>query len=134
MHCPKMCVPKIQANYKINIDMKNKKIGKSIFMIAFLLPSCLCFLIFYAYPIAQIIITSFCKWDYTNLANPILYGKEEYLSGLFFISWKDVRCSISSREYEKMINEGMIQKLDFSNISNYRYIKIYIDVRWCCSR
>ena len=34
------------------------------------------------------------------------YGKEEYLSGLFFISWKDVRCSISSREYEKMINEG----------------------------
>lgn len=28
MHCPKMCVPKIQVNYKINIDMKNKKTYK----------------------------------------------------------------------------------------------------------
>ena len=79
-----------QAQFYIRkvIDMKNKKIGKSIFMIAFLLPSCLCFLIFYAYPIVQIIVTSFCKWDYTNLANPALYSGEELFSNYEYIFTK----------------------------------------------
>ena len=68
--------------------MKNKKIGKSIFIIAFLLPSCLCFLIFYAYPIVQIIVTSFCKWDYTNLTNPVLYSGDELFSNYEYIFTK----------------------------------------------
>lgn len=63
----------------------NKKTSKSIFMFLFLVPSCLCFLVFYAYPIVQIIVTSFCKWDYTNLANPTLYGKEEFFSNYEYI-------------------------------------------------
>ena len=63
----------------------NKKIGRSIFIFLFLVPSCLCFLFFYAYPIVQIIVTSFCKWDYTNLSNPVLLAKEEIFSNYQYI-------------------------------------------------
>ena len=59
--------------------------GRNLFIILFLLPSCLCFLIFYAYPIVQIIVTSFCKWDYTNLSNPVFYEGKELLSNYRYI-------------------------------------------------
>ena len=62
-----------------------KKSSRAIFMTLFLLPSCLCFLIFYAYPILQIIVTSFCKWDYTNLKNPTFYGAGELLTNYKYI-------------------------------------------------
>lgn len=63
----------------------NRKSGKAIFIILFLLPSLSCFLIFYAWPILQIIITSFCKWDYTNLANPELLPPDQMLSNFQYI-------------------------------------------------
>ena len=62
-----------------------KKSNRAIFMTLFLLPSCLCFLIFYAYPILQIIVTSFCKWDYTNLKNPTFYEAGELLTNYKYI-------------------------------------------------
>lgn len=62
-----------------------KKSNRAIFMTLFLLPSCLCFLIFYAYPILQIIITSFCKWDYTNLKNPTFFEAGELLTNYKYI-------------------------------------------------
>ena len=62
-----------------------KKSSKAIFMTLFLLPSCLCFLIFYAYPILQIIVTSFCKWDYTNLKNPEFFTAGELLTNYKYI-------------------------------------------------
>ena len=62
-----------------------KKSSKAIFMTLFLLPSCLCFLIFYAYPILQILVTSFCKWDYTNLKNPVFYEAGELLTNYKYI-------------------------------------------------
>lgn len=62
-----------------------KKRSRAIFMLAFLIPSCLCFLIFYAYPIVQIAVTSFCKWDYTNLSNPQLYDVGELLTNYKYI-------------------------------------------------
>ena len=71
------------------MERKGKKMkrnqGRNLFIILFLLPSCLCFLIFYAYPIVQIIVTSFCKWDYTNLSNPIFYEGKELLSNYRYI-------------------------------------------------
>ena len=63
----------------------NKKSSRAIFMTLFLLPSCLCFLIFYAYPILQIIVTSFCKWDYTNLKNPTFFAAGELLTNYKYI-------------------------------------------------
>ena len=62
-----------------------KKTSRTIFMTLFLLPSCLCFLIFYAYPILQIIVTSFCKWDYTNLKNPEFFAAGELLTNYKYI-------------------------------------------------
>jgi len=62
-----------------------KDLGKKLFIFAFLIPSCACFLIFYAYPIVQIIATSFCKWDYTNLNNPVFYTGEELFSNYQYI-------------------------------------------------
>lgn len=71
-------------NEKRGYEMK-KKSSRAIFMTLFLLPSCLCFLIFYAYPILQIIVTSFCKWDYTNLKNPTFFPAEELLTNYQYI-------------------------------------------------
>ena len=62
-----------------------KKSSRAIFMTLFLLPSCLCFLIFYAYPILQILVTSFCKWDYTNLKNPVFFEAGEILTNYKYI-------------------------------------------------
>lgn len=35
------------------------------------------------------------------------YAKEEYLSGLYFISWKDVRCHLTRESYDLMIDKGI---------------------------
>lgn len=63
----------------------NKKAAKAVFITLFILPSCICFLMFYAYPIVQIIVTSFCKWDYTNLNNPEFFGPGELLTNYQYI-------------------------------------------------
>ena len=62
-----------------------KKTTRTIFITLFLLPSCLCFLMFYAYPILQIIVTSFCKWDYTNLNQPEFFPQGELLTNYKYI-------------------------------------------------
>ena len=63
-----------------------KKDGKkNIFIFLFVAPAVAAFLLFYAYPILQIIVTSFCKWDYTNLANPELLPAGERLSNYKYI-------------------------------------------------
>lgn len=79
----------------------NKKRGKSIFIAIFLIPACLCFFMFYAFPIAQMIITSFYKWDYTNLNNPQFYGFDkmftnyEYVFTQYPYFWEALRNSLS---------------------------------------
>lgn len=35
------------------------------------------------------------------------YAKEEFISGLFFVSWKDVRCSFTKEEYEELMLKGI---------------------------
>ncbi len=62
-----------------------KNFGKNLFIFLFLMPACLCFVIFYGYSIVQIIATSFCKWDYTNLSNPVFYEGKELLSNYKYI-------------------------------------------------
>ena len=58
---------------------------KTIFIILFLAPALFAFVMFYVYPIAQIVVTSFCKWDYTNLANPELLPAGERLNNYKYI-------------------------------------------------
>ena len=64
--------------------MKQRR-NKAIFITLFLIPACLCFLMFYAYPILQIVVTSVCKWDYTNLSSPQFYGVGELLTNYKYI-------------------------------------------------
>ena len=64
--------------------MKRDK-KKILFIILFLAPALFAFVMFYAYPILQICITAFCKWDYTNLANPQLLPSGERLANFKYI-------------------------------------------------
>lgn len=48
--------------------------GKNLFIFAFLAPGILLFALIYAYPLVNIFITSFTKWDFKNLANPQFLG------------------------------------------------------------
>lgn len=47
---------------------------RKVFIFCFLLPSILLFCVIYLYPLINIFVTSFCKWDSTNLANPEFLG------------------------------------------------------------
>jgi raffinose/stachyose/melibiose transport system permease protein len=47
---------------------------KKIFVLAFLAPTLIAFCIFYLYPLITVFVTSFCKWDYTNITSPEFWG------------------------------------------------------------
>lgn len=64
--------------------MKRKR-ERSIFITLFLIPAMICFFVFYAFPIFQIFVTSFYKWDYTNLNNPEFYGFDKMFSNYEYI-------------------------------------------------
>ena len=52
------------------------------FIFAFLTPTLIAFTIFYLYPIVTVFVTSFCKWDYTNINAPEFFGLERYVEQL----------------------------------------------------
>lgn len=60
----------------LNISKKKAKFNwqRSVFIISFLAPTMLAFCIFYLYPIITVFVTSFCKWDYTNITKPEFFG------------------------------------------------------------
>lgn len=47
---------------------------RNFFIFAFLLPTLVAFCLFYLYPIITILYTSFCKWDFSNVAHPQFLG------------------------------------------------------------
>ena len=55
---------------------KKSKLGirRTGFIIAFLAPTLFVFCVFYLYPIITVFVTSFCKWDYTNITSPEFFG------------------------------------------------------------
>lgn len=61
---------------KQKIKKKKNKLGKrkAGFIIVFLAPTLLAFCAFYLYPIITVFVTSFCKWDYTNITDPEFLG------------------------------------------------------------
>lgn len=66
---------------------KKGKLGmrKNGFIIAFLAPTLIAFCVFYLYPIVTVFITSFCKWDYTNITSPEFFGLKEMWSNYDYI-------------------------------------------------
>ncbi|WP_321004291.1 carbohydrate ABC transporter permease [Eisenbergiella porci] len=63
----------------------NRSVRKTGFIFLFLLPTMLCFCVFYLYPILTVIITSFAKWDYTNLTSPQIYPIKELFTNYQYI-------------------------------------------------
>ena len=49
------------------------------FIFAFLAPTLIAFVIFYLYPIVTVFVTSFCKWDYTNINAPEFFWHKKYV-------------------------------------------------------
>lgn len=80
--------------------MKNKlSRRKKAFIFAFLAPTLIAFCIFYLYPIITVFVTSFCKWDYTNITNPEFFGWKEmwsnydYIFNIYPYFWEALRNS-----------------------------------------
>lgn len=80
--------------------MKNKlSRHRKAFIIAFLAPTLIAFCIFYLYPIITVFLTSFCKWDYTNITNPEFFGWKEmwnnydYIFNIYPYFWEALRNS-----------------------------------------
>ncbi|MDD3337322.1 MAG: sugar ABC transporter permease [Lachnospiraceae bacterium] len=78
----------------------NIKARRTLFITLFLLPTCICFLVFYAYPILQILATSFCQWDYTNMTSPKLlpmndlFANYKYIFREYPYFWEALRNSL----------------------------------------
>lgn len=67
----------------------NAKKRKNLFIIFFLLPGIILFGIIYAYPLINIFITSFTKWDYTNIIRPQFLGVDNIFGNYIRLFTKD---------------------------------------------
>ena len=65
--------------------LQSRKAQKRRFIFLFLLPTLVCFFLFYFYSVATIFITSFTKWDYTNLNNPQFLGFDKLFENYRYI-------------------------------------------------
>lgn len=70
-----LSLPVFIGGIKLKESINNKKKSKlrmrrTGFIIAFLAPTILAFCVFYLYPIITVFVTSFCKWDYSNITSP----------------------------------------------------------------
>ena len=73
---------------KDNICKKKKsKLGirRTGFIVAFLAPTIIAFCIFYLYPIITVFVTSFCKWDYSNITSPEFFGFQDLWNNYEYI-------------------------------------------------
>lgn len=55
------------------------------FIAAFLTPTLIAFAVFYLYPIVTAFLTSFCKWDYTNINAPEFFGWKDMWNNYKYI-------------------------------------------------
>ena len=72
---------------------------RKVFVAGFLAPTLIMFCIFYLYPLVTVFVTSFCKWDYSNIANPEFFGWKDMFNNYKYIFttypffWEAVRNS-----------------------------------------
>lgn len=59
--------------------------AKRGFICLFLAPTIVAFCIFYLYPLLTVFVTSFCRWDYTNLTSPEFFGWKEMFQNYKYI-------------------------------------------------
>lgn len=88
---------------KKNSSKKIKSVAwrRRCFVLAFLLPTLVAFCVFYLYPIVTVFLTSFCKWDYTNIRSPKFFGLSEmwnnykYIFSTYPYFWEALRNSFA---------------------------------------
>ena len=70
-----------------NIEQKKNKLGmrRRGFIVTFLAPTMIAFCIFYLYPIITVFLTSFCKWDYSNITSPEFFGIQDLWNNYHYI-------------------------------------------------
>lgn len=73
------------ANKSGGFSSKRKDWKRTGFILAFLAPTIISFCIYYLYPIITVFVTSFCKWDYTNIANPEFFGFKDMWSNYKYL-------------------------------------------------
>ena len=81
--------------------MKTKRMSRKRkgFILAFLTPTVIAFVLFYLYPIVTVFLTSFCKWDYTNITSPEFFGfadmwnNYQYIFELYPYFWEALKNS-----------------------------------------
>ena len=54
------------------------------FIIAFLAPTLIAFCVVYLYPIITVFVTSFCKWDYTNITRQEYFGRSHHWVNYYY--------------------------------------------------
>lgn len=88
------------SNIKMQ-TLKTDHFKRSGFISLFLLPTMFCFCIFYLYPIITVFITSFSKWDYSNVLHPQMYSfwalltNYEYILKTYPYFWEALRNSVT---------------------------------------
>ena len=83
------------------VNKRKNKLGmrRKGFIIAFLAPTLIAFCVFYLYPIITVFVTSFCKWDYTNITSPEFFGwsnlwdNYDYIFNKYPFFWEALRNS-----------------------------------------
>lgn len=58
---------------------------RKVFIAGFLAPTLVMFCVFYLYPLVTVFVTSFCKWDYTNITSPEFFGWKELFNNYQYI-------------------------------------------------
>lgn len=97
-----LSLPVFIGGIKLKESINNKKKSKlgmrrTGFIIAFLAPTILAFCVFYLYPIITVFVTSFCKWDYSNITSPEFFGFQdlwsnyEYIFKKYPFFWEDLK-------------------------------------------
>lgn len=69
----------------ISLGKRRMQRQRSVFIAGFLTPTLLMFCFFYLYPLVTVFVTSFCKWDYTNITSPEFFGWKEIFSNYQYI-------------------------------------------------
>lgn len=81
------------------MKIKHRGWKRKGFILAFLAPTLIAFVLFYLYPIVTVFVTSFCKWDYTNITSPEFFGfadmwnNYKYILELYPYFWEALRNS-----------------------------------------
>lgn len=82
------------------VSMKKRSNQKRLFIFSFLLPTIICFSVFYLYSVVTVVVSSFMKWDYTNLDNPTFYDisklftNYEYIFKQYPFFWEALKNSL----------------------------------------